>query len=295
MARGQAAHSAARIQNIADSDPSWRWDEKHAKARCTCGTASIFDVIMKIEGLDFEAAKLRAAEILGLDELIEEASEAPRFQATDAASLLAAPPDQRDDKLPLAYLAHRLGVDADAVPPPTTPYVGLKALAYFDAPPPGSKAKPKPVGSFPCAVFGTLSADGRRHAHRIYVAPGGAGKAELGTAPNGRPRDPKKSAKVVGEQSTAGCAVLWGDPAQAPHLLLAEGIETAAAVALAVLPEITRVEWRSQQRSPPSAWRASCPGRRHSGSPLLPTVTRRPSQMGARAHGAASRRHAPLR
>lgn len=231
-------HIACPYPQHADSDPSWRWDGKPAKARCTCGTGSIFDVIMKIEGVDFAAAKLRAAEILGLNELIEESNGAPRFQATDAASLLAASPDQRDDRLPLAYLAHRLGVDAEAVPPPTTPYVGLKALAYFDAPPPGSKAKPKAIGNFPCAVFGTLSADGRRHGHRIYVAPAGAGKADLGMSSNGRPRDPKKSAKVVGEQSTAGCAVLWGEPSQAPHLLLAEGIETAAAVALAVLPEI---------------------------------------------------------
>jgi hypothetical protein len=87
-------------------------------------------------------------------------------------------------------------------------------------------------------VFGTLAADGRRHAHRIYVAPGGAGKADLGTGPAGRPREPKKSARVAGEAGTAGCAVLWGDPAEAPHLLLAEGIETGAAVALAVAPEI---------------------------------------------------------
>jgi hypothetical protein len=124
------------------------------------------------------------------------------------------------------------------VPRPSTEVTGFQALAYFDPPPPGSRAKPKLVGSYPCAVFATIAVDGRRHAHRIYVAPGGEGKAELGIGPRGRPRDPKKSARVTGEQSTAGCVVLWGNPASAPHLLLTEGIETGAAVALAVRPEL---------------------------------------------------------
>ena len=224
----------------ADGDPSWRWDEPKARARCSCskGDSSIFDVVMKVEGVDFDAAKLRVAELLGRSDLIQEAGGHQRFQAIDAASLLRPPPDQRDDGLPLAYLAHRLGVAVEQVPRPTTPMAGFKSLAYFDPPAPGSRAKPKLVGHYPCAVFGTLAADGRRHAHRIYVAPSGAGKAELGVGPNGRPRDPKKSAKVTGEQSTAGCAVLWGDPSKAPHLLLTEGIETGAAVALVFLPEI---------------------------------------------------------
>ena len=71
------------------------------------------------------------------------------------------------------------------VPLPSTPVAGLKALGYYDPPPPGSKTKPKLVGEFPCAVFGTVAADGRTHAHRIYVAPGGAGKADLGSGPDG--------------------------------------------------------------------------------------------------------------
>ena len=93
------------------------------------------------------------------------------------------------------------------------------------------------VGHHPCIVFGTIAQDGRKHAHRIYVAAGGAGKAELGVDPDGHPRDPKKSAKLAAGQSAAGCAVLWGDP-KAPHLLLAEGIETAAALAHAHRAEI---------------------------------------------------------
>ena len=130
------------------------------------------------------------------------------------------------------YLAHRLGVAPDQVPMPSTPVVGWRELPYYD-PPAKKGGKPKLVGRHPCVVFGTVAPDGRRHAHRIYVAPSGAGKAELGVGPDGRPRDPKKSARLKDGQSAAGCAVLWGDPASAPHLLLAEGIETSAALALA--------------------------------------------------------------
>jgi hypothetical protein len=116
--------------------------------------------------------------------------------------------------------------------------VGLKSLGYFDPPPEGSKAKPKVVGNFPCGVFGTVSADGRIHAHRIYLAPEGAGKADLGIGPDGHPRAAKKSAKILDRVSRTGCAVLWGDPSRAPHLLLTEGIETGAAVAVAYRAEI---------------------------------------------------------
>ena len=126
----------------------WRWDVKAAKARCTCAPGdSILDVIMKVEAIDFEAAKVRAAELIGRTDLIRNGN--GHYQATDAASLLSAPADRRDDALPLAYLAHRLGVAVDAVPIPSTPIVGLKALGYYDPPPPGSQAKPKLVRRIP--------------------------------------------------------------------------------------------------------------------------------------------------
>lgn len=215
----------------------WRWDAKAAKARCTCTKGdSIFDVLMRVEGIDFDAAKILAAEMIGRTDLIR-SGDRQCYQATDAASLLSAPGGRRDDSLPISYLAYRLGVAADAVPIPSTPMVGLTGLGYFDPPPPGSKAKPKLVGEFPCAVFGTMAADGRMHAHRIYLAPGGAGKADLGVG-DGRPRDPKKSARIIGVDNTAGRSVLWGDPERAPHIIVTEGIETAAAVALAKAAEI---------------------------------------------------------
>src|SRR5918994_1808466 len=110
-------------------------------------------------------------------------------------------------------------------------------LSYYD-PPAKQGARPKQVGRYPCAVFGTVSPDGRQHAHRIHVEAEGAGKADLGVGPDGRPRDAKKAARLKPGQSAAGCAVLWGDPASAPHLLLAEGIETAGALALAHRAEV---------------------------------------------------------
>lgn len=227
----------------ADNDPSWRWDAVTRKGFCSCTRGdNVLDVIAKVEGCDFEAAKLRAAEILNRHDLIRARSQGggsgQRYQATDAASLLSAPASDRDDALPVAYLARRLGVPVTDVPVPCTPMVGLKALGYYDAPAPGSKGKPKLVGVFPCAVFGTVAADGGTHAHRIYLAPGGAGKADLGNAPDGRPRDAKKSAKKTGEEDTAGRSVLWGDAAAVPHIIISEGIETGAAVALAMAPEI---------------------------------------------------------
>ncbi len=242
--RAGRPHINCPYPDHADDNASWRWDTQHAKARCTCAKGdSIFDVVMKVEGRDFEAAKLRVAEVLNLPDLIRTKGEGHGgdrvYQATDAASLLNAPADRRDDSLPVAYIAHRLGVAMDAVPIPSTAMVGLKSLGYYDAPPPRSKTKPKLVGEFPCAVFGTIAADGRTHAPRIYLAAGGSGKADLGVGPTGKSRDPKKSAKTTNDVSTAGCAVLWGDPNRAAWVILAEGIETAAAIALSFQENIS--------------------------------------------------------
>ena len=88
------------------------------------------------------------------------------------------------------------------------------------------------VGDFPCAVFGMVGPDGRSHAHRIYLAPGGAGKADLGMLANGKPRKAKKSARRDEGDNVSGRCVLWGDADRAPWMILAEGIETAAAIAL---------------------------------------------------------------
>ena len=273
-----------------DGDPSWRWDAHKGRAFCTCTKSdSVFDVVMKVEDSTFEAAKVHVAELLNRHDLIRSTGggRSQRYQATDAASLANAPANHRDDRLPITYLAHRLGVTVDAVPIPSTPMVGLKALGYYDAPAPGSKAKPKLVSEFPCAVFGTVAADGRTHAHRIYLAPGGAGKADLGVDPDGRPRDPKKSARIIGVDNTAGRSVLWGDPERAPHIIVTEGIETGAAVALAMSAEIGAGEvavaaaiYGDRHRSVPALLRYEA--RNDRGRPRRSGEGRRHSRIAAR-------------
>jgi hypothetical protein len=187
--RGGQPHIRCPYPSHDDSNPSWRWDDNKARAFCTCidKSHSIFDVVGAKEGVDFEAAKIRVAKMLGREDLVQDQGPAKsdQHQPLDAASLLNTVADQRDDSLPRAYLAYRLSIQIEEVLLPSTPAVGLKSLGYFDPPPQGSKAKPKLAGNFPCAVFGTVSADGRTHAHRIYLAPGGAGKADLGNGPDG--------------------------------------------------------------------------------------------------------------
>ncbi len=222
-------HIRCPYPDHADANPSWRWDEGRAQAICTCmakGKAdSIFDVAMKVRGLDFDQAKLFVAEAIGRDDLIEE----PGGSFTPD-KLLKPPPEKREVDLARQYLAYRLDVEPAHVPKPATPVSGWSALNYYD-PPGNGQEKSVLVGQWPCVVFGTLRSDGRRHAHRIYVEAGGQGKAQLGARAEGTRRDPKKSATGT---DTAGCAVLWGDLEKAERIILCEGIETGAAVASAV-------------------------------------------------------------
>lgn len=220
----------------------WRWDEQRARAFCTCCKPhTIFDVLIKIEGIDFEAAKVRAAEIIARPEIIKNKGSRDKAappSRSDPESLLNPAPNWRDDSMAWTYLGARLGIEPEAVPRPRTRVVGFSALAYFDPPPKGSTSKPKQVATPPCAVFETVNRHASTHAHRIYLAPGGAGKAELGTGLDGTPRDPKKSARVADGENISGRSVIWGDPDAASLMILAEGIETAAAIALVFRPEI---------------------------------------------------------
>jgi hypothetical protein len=165
----------------------WRWDQAKAVAFCTCigsrpgekKAHSIFDVASTMEGIDFGAAKIRVAEILGCTDLIFEKGGGQEHLCAEA--LLNPPADKRDNGLPLAYLANRLGVATAEVPLPRTRMAGWAALPYWD-PPTTPRATRSLVGTFPCAVFEMADCDGRRHAHRIYVAPGGRRKSESGRA-----------------------------------------------------------------------------------------------------------------
>jgi hypothetical protein len=239
-------HIQCPYRSHTDNNPSWRFDPRTGRAFCTCITDrksdGIFDVVMKMKAADFDAAKIIIAELLHRDDLIKTKGDGPG-QRTDPQSLLNPPADNRDDGIPCRYLAGRLGIAPDQIPMPRTRMVGISSLAYFDAPlKNGKNNKPVLVGHWPCAVFETIAADGRGHAHRIYVNQNIDSKAELGQDARGRQRDPKKSAQRDPKvPSTAGCCVVWGNP-DSEHVVVTEGIENAAAVACSFCDEIDKGE-----------------------------------------------------
>jgi hypothetical protein len=101
----------------------------------------------------------------------------------DFPRAIAQGPENSDDALGPVYLGNRLGTGC--VPKPATRVVGLKSMAYFDAPA-TPKGNPQLVTNAPCVVFEQVDRDGGRHAHRIYTTPNGTGKAQLGTRRCGR-------------------------------------------------------------------------------------------------------------
>ena len=107
----------------ADQNPSWRWDERKARAYCTCiaavGTRSSTSSCA-CEGIEFEAAKLRVAEILGRSDLIK----VERRTAQRDGRRQPAPATGRVSATTISvrsYLAYRLDVPPEQVPMPSTP------------------------------------------------------------------------------------------------------------------------------------------------------------------------------
>ena len=121
---------------------------------------------------------------------------------------------------------------------PSTPAVGWRELAYYDPPTVEGAASP----SWSADIPASSSPPWRRMGGHMLIASMSRlmvpARPIWASAATAEPRDPKKSARLKEGQSAAGCVVLWGDPASAPHLLLAEGIETSAALALAHRAEI---------------------------------------------------------
>ena len=178
---------------------------------------------------------MRVAEILKLDDLIRSKTTVTRRWTPRACC--SRRPISETIGLARGYLAHRLGVAPDQVVMPSTPVVGWRELPYYD-PPAKKSGKPKLVGRHPCIVFGTIAQDGRKHAHRIYVADGGAGKADLGVGPDGHPRDPKKSARLEPGRALLAAPCSGAIRRRRRTCCVAEGIETAAALAHAHRAEI---------------------------------------------------------
>jgi len=68
---GTSRHIRCPYPDHADNHPSWRWDSVKGRGHCTCTPShSIFDVICKVKGIGFDAAKIEAAEIIGRSDLI---------------------------------------------------------------------------------------------------------------------------------------------------------------------------------------------------------------------------------
>jgi hypothetical protein len=65
-------HIACPYPDHADENPSWRWDVRKARAFCTCGSRSVLGVLAKVERINFDQAKVRAAELLKRSDLIRE-------------------------------------------------------------------------------------------------------------------------------------------------------------------------------------------------------------------------------
>ena len=245
--RNSRPHISCPYPDHDDHDPSWRFDTRTRRALCTCITDrksdGIFDVVIKMKAVDFDAAKIYVAETLHRDDLIKTKGGNSSNQKTDPQSLLNPPANNRDDEIPPRYLAARLGIAPDQIPAPSTKMAGITSLAYFDAPlKSGKNNKPVLVGHWPCAIFETIAVDSRRHAYRIYVNQNIDGKAELGQDARGRERDPKKSAQRDPKgPSTAGFCVVWGNP-DVEHIVLTEGIENACAIAVSFREEIEKGE-----------------------------------------------------
>src|SRR5262249_24140101 len=68
---GKSSHIRCPYPDHEDQHPSWRWNDAKSRAHCTCTpSASIFDVVCKVKGIDFEAAKIWVAETIGRSDLI---------------------------------------------------------------------------------------------------------------------------------------------------------------------------------------------------------------------------------
>ena len=67
----RSKHVRCPYRDHDDEHASWRWNDAESRAHCTCtASASLIDVVSKVRGIDFEAAKLWMAEALGRSDLV---------------------------------------------------------------------------------------------------------------------------------------------------------------------------------------------------------------------------------
>jgi hypothetical protein len=116
----------------ADNNPSWRWDRRKARAYCTChaGGHSALDVIMNVERMDFEAAKIRAAELLNRSDLVRE-----RCKKTQRGEVGVKPSDQHcNDATPHPGCTLAAYAEAKQLPIAFLHKIGLSQISYQGSP-----------------------------------------------------------------------------------------------------------------------------------------------------------------
>jgi hypothetical protein len=109
-------HIRCPYQDHDDNNPSWRWDERKRKAFCTCGVRDALEVLMGVEGIEFDAAKIRAAELLNRPDLIRERRGRKRKGGGGAGCTLAGYAQAK--RLPIEFLRS----------------LGLTEITYLGAP-----------------------------------------------------------------------------------------------------------------------------------------------------------------
>jgi hypothetical protein len=95
-------HIRCPYQDHDDNNPSWRWDERKRKAFCTCGVRDALEVLKGVEGIEFDAAKIRAAELLNRPDLIRERRGRKRKGGGGAGCTLAGYAQAK--RLPIEFL-----------------------------------------------------------------------------------------------------------------------------------------------------------------------------------------------
>lgn len=168
-ARGDHIHCP--LPGHDDHDPSWRWAEDKSCWFCTCGSGSIFDVVMRIEGVDFEAAKMRVAEILNLQHLIVQ---------PDASSGVTLQEIADAKKLPIEF---------------------LRKMGWFEL---GRRGQ-----NHDRSAIGIRYSDGTREWLRIRIALGGDTKRKFRWRKGDR-EAPLYRAHQVGDMRNAGYVFLVG-------------------------------------------------------------------------------------
>jgi hypothetical protein len=135
-----------------DNNPSWRWDERKARAYCTCitGSHSVLDVVMTVEGADFDAAKIRAAELLGRIDLIRD-----RGKRKAKGGGGDVPPEHRCNGATASGCRIADYAEAKCLPIPFLRSLGVTEVSYQGA---------------PAIRIPYFAADGREAAARFRVA-----------------------------------------------------------------------------------------------------------------------------